>query len=276
MRISRSPVRILVSLSTAAVALLLVSGGALVAQEGPDCAVKPWSYRPPTGPAQWPSLSCCSRCGGRQQSPINITNAIRQPLLPLGFSYGTVPVHVVHTGYDIRAILPSDVPGNQRKLRIHGVDYIMDNFHFHTRSEHTLNGSDWPIEMHIVHKRPGPNGKTVAVAVFIEPGPENQQLSKIWANLPTMRCDRRNIAHFDLQELLPQSRASYRYAGSLTTPACDQGVDFIVLATPITMRPEQIQAFEHVFSSPAFPEGNRRPTQTLHGRQVVTDVPRKR
>lgn len=277
MRISRSAVRLLVSIGIAAVALVTAASAtsaASPAQEGPDCAETPWSYHPPTGPAQWPSLPCCRPCGGEEQSPIDLRGASHRPLPPLVFSYGRVPLHVVHNGHDVRAILPEDLPVGERTLRIQGVAYELENFHFHTKSEHTLNGREWPIEMHMVHK--GPGGKVVVVGVFIGPGAENRQLSKIWRNLPRVRCQRENIASFDLRKLLPRSLASYRYTGSLTTPACDQGVAWNVLATPITLLPGQIQEFERVFSGVKFPDGNRRrPLQRLNGRELATDAHRR-
>ena len=275
MRISRSAVRLLASIAIAAVALVNATNAASPAQKGPDCAQTPWSYHPPTGSAQWPSMPCCRACGGDEQSPIDLTGAIHRSLPPLSFSYGAVPVQVLHNGHDIRAVLPANVPANRRTLRIQGVAYELENFHFHTKSEHTLNGREWPIEIHMVHK--GPGGKTVVVGLFIEPGPENRELSKIWRNLPRVRCQRENIASFDLRGLLPQSRVSYRYRGSLTTPDCDQEVDWNVLATPITMLSAQIQVFRGVFSGVSFPDGNRRrPLQPLNGRELKTDAPRRR
>jgi carbonic anhydrase len=275
MRIPRSAVRLLASISIAAVALVVPTRAASPAQGGPDCHESPWSYHPPTGPAEWPTIpnTCFRQCAGGEQSPIDLKGAVRKSLPPLVFSYGAVPLQVVHTGHDIRANLPKDLSTGLRTLRIGGVAYKLEQFHFHTLSEHTVNGQERPIEMHMVHE--GPGGRIVVVGVFIVPGPENPELSKIWKNLPKEPCQHEDIASFDLRKLLPRSLASYRYAGSLTTPACDQGVDWNVLAAPITLRPEQIKEFQAVFSGKEFPKGNRRPEQKLHGRELVTDVPRR-
>jgi carbonic anhydrase len=47
-----------------------------------------------------------------------------------------------------------------------------------------------------------------------------------------------------------------------------------VLKTPISIKPEQVDAFRRLFFwPPSFPRGNSRPIQPLNGRVVTTDVP---
>ena len=127
------------------------------------------------------------------------------------------------------------------------------------------------MELHLVHE--GPGGRTVAVGVFIQGNQANAELSKIFDRLPQRKCDSFTVPGFNLQALLPSSRASYRYGGSLTTPSCGQGLQWVVLKAPISIRPEQVGAFRSLFgSAPLFPHGNSRPVQSLNGR-VVADVP---
>jgi carbonic anhydrase len=71
----------------------------------------------------------------------------------------------------------------------------------------------------------------------------------------------------------PQPRAAspYRYDGSLTTPDGSglflEGVKWIVLAEPIEMSQQQLDAFKQLF-----PGGNPREVQPLNGRAIQTDV----
>ena len=55
------------------------------------------------------------------------------------------------------------------------------------------------------------------------------------------------------------------YDGSLTTPPCTEGVQWIVLATPIELDAQQIDAFTRLIHD------NSRPPQPLHQRAVVSD-----
>ena len=71
----------------------------------------------------------------------------------------------------------------------------------------------------------------------------------------------------DAGDLLPSTRTSYRYDGSLTTPPCSEGVKWFVLTTPIELSEAQIAAFAAII------HGNNRPVQPLNGRQLLVDSP---
>jgi carbonic anhydrase len=176
-------------------------------------------------------------------------------------------LEVFNSGHDIRAN-----PTNLGSLRLNGDDteYPIKEFHFHTRSEHRYERpggvtTDYPIEMHIVHEN---GNRRVVLGVFIVPTtkPEdkpNPELSKIWDHLPVAPRQRITVTDFDLGELVPADHSAFRYAGSLTTPACDQNVSWFVLMTPLYSTQEQIEKMERAFSGDRFPDGNRRPVQRL-------------
>lgn len=124
-------------------------------------------------------------------------------------------------------------------------------FHLHTPSEHAVNGTHAPLEMHLVHKT-ADGSKTAVVGVFIESGSEHKELEKIWSQLPDEENDKIEVAGFHLHKLLPGKHSSVRDAGSLTTPPCSEGVSWNLLSTPITMSPAQLEKFQGVFSGPDF------------------------
>jgi carbonic anhydrase len=271
----RAPGASIRSLWAAGIALLAVfTAGAAGLAEKPasDCCKIPWGYDERTGPERWPSLSpCYAPCQGGEQSPIDIAKPVPASLPPLEFSYGTLhELPVENDGHTIEAEVSAKEPDGKVTLRIQGVGYRLVQFHFHTPSEHTVKGKGAPIEMHLVHS--GPGGRLAVVGVFIREGEPNPELSKIWARLPKKPGDETEVHDFDLRGLLPKSLASYRYAGSLTTPACGQGVQWNVLASPLTLSAGQIAELRKIFSGKQFPDGNHRPVQPLNGRVVVTDV----
>ena len=59
--------------------------------------------------------------------------------------------------------------------------------------------------------------------------------------------------------LLPARRGYFRYAGSLTTPACAEGVRWHVLMEPITVSAEQITRFRARYPHTARPPQKRDP-----------------
>ena len=69
----------------------------------------------------------------------------------------------------------------------------------------------------------------------------------------------------NLGDLLPKTRAIYRYDGSLTTPPCSEQVSWFVMTAPIELSAEQISTV-----STALPD-NSRPVQPPNGRQLVSD-----
>lgn len=59
--------------------------------------------------------------------------------------------------------------------------------------------------------------------------------------------------------------AFYRYAGSLTTPPCSEGVSWAVAVSKAGVNTAQIIAYRYAVLEM---ESNYRPTQPLHGRVV--------
>ena len=207
---------------------------------------------------------------GSEQTPIDIRDdeVTFEPNLPaLGFSYGTkVTLSVVNTGSPGEfATVRAELPNGGGELNVAGVTYNLLQFHWHTPSEHELNGVKFPMEMHLVHQ--SADGTLSVVGVWIKSGKENKELKKLFADLPAQTNERRAFTKFNLTRLLPESLESYRYMGSLTTPNFNEGVRWVVLAEPIEMSDEQIDAFKQLF-----PEGNSREIQPLNGRTVLTDV----
>lgn len=236
-----------------------------------NCCKVPWDYQVPEN---WAALSpCYEECrDGGEQSPIDIVNPQLQRTLPeVDFSgYGKISgLKSENDGHKIIVKIPDTVPENQRSLRLGGVTYVLQQFHFHTPSEHKIRGNERPIEIHFVNVSTG--GRALAIGVFVNRGTSNTELAKIWRNLPG-DVD----GELDLARLLPPrgDRTSFRYAGSLTNPPCGQGYQWIVYHDAIELSQDDIKKLRDMFSGPSFPDGNRRQVRPLNGRVVLTDVPR--
>jgi carbonic anhydrase len=138
--------------------------------------------------------------------------------------------------------------------------------HFHSPSEHTVDGKRFPLEMHLVHK--SADDRLAVVGVFIAESVHNKAFDPVWANLPRQRGVETHYPTVagDVDALLPTVRTSYRYEGSLTNPPCSEGVSWIVMTTPIEVSSEQLAAFTRLI------EGKDRPVQKLNGRTILTDT----
>jgi len=121
------------------------------------------------------------------------------------------------------------------------------------------------MEMHLVHKS---NEETIAViGVMIRKGQNNKAFNPVWENLPPNDGEIRNIPDelINVDDMLPISRFSYRYDGSLTTPPCSEGVKWIVLTTPVEISETQIKVFRAVIHN------NNRPVQPTNERKLLVD-----
>ncbi|MEK7728410.1 MAG: carbonic anhydrase family protein [candidate division KSB1 bacterium] len=242
----------------------------LAKQGTPNTVASEWGYSEHNGPEEWcdldPAYSLC--CEGVSQTPVNITSeALEFAYLPeLDFDYESTELEVEHNGHTIEAV----VPAGEGTLTIGGTVYELLQFHFHTQSEHNVNGNSLPIEMHLVHR--SAEGALAVVGVFIVQGSKHKELDKIFRSLPQHEGEQFAVENFSLSRILPRNDETFRYSGSLTTPGCKEGVNWNVMAQPITMSRKQINAFQAIFSGEEFPHGNRRPVQPLNGRTLLTDI----
>jgi carbonic anhydrase len=230
-----------------------------------------WSYEGATGASSWGSLSPdWSPCGeGKSQSPIDIDQTMRADLTDLKAQFKPAALHVIHHPH------VADEINNGHTIQVNYTEgdvatigdeqFQLVQYHFHCPSEHTVHGQSYPMEMHLVHQSAA--GHLAVVGVFIEEGAHNSAFDPIWTNLPRKEGAESHVdsVTVDVNQLLPVDSASYRYVGSLTTPPCSEGVQWIVMATPISMSAEQIAAFRAIIHN------NNRPVQPLNGRTVMTD-----
>ncbi|MDM0023722.1 carbonic anhydrase [Variovorax saccharolyticus] len=222
-----------------------------------------WSYAGKTGPAEWAALAPDNQLckTGQQQSPIDLHAAkARAPAShDVAIRYGRAAGRLVNNGHTLEL----DLAGPSDNLVVHqGVEHRLAQFHFHTPSEHRLEGRAFPMELHLVNK--SADGGIAVVGVLIREGRKNGALAPIFAGPPKAGAAGRDL-QIDLAALLPADRKALRYTGSLTTPPCTEQVHWMVLEQPIEMSAGQIAAFRRLFPD------NHRPVQPLNGREPVEE-----
>ena len=221
-----------------------------------------WGYEGKEGPEHWAELSHdFSMCGeGKFQSPIDINETITGKLAQIKTNYNDAELEILNNGHTIQVNYPKG-----SNMVVDGVKYNLLQFHFHTPSENTIAGKKFPMELHFVHATD--DGKLGVLGVMIDEGKENKELAKIWAHLPTHKtaANKINGVKINGKNLLPNKSEYYRFSGSLTTPPCSEGVNWHVMANPISASKAQIDAFKKVFSM------NARPVQQAAPRLIVKD-----
>jgi carbonic anhydrase len=241
-------------------ALLILAAPLLIASCSDASPVSPFSG----------AATLTAEAAGTSQSPINIRTEqvtfVRPRDLPtLDFRYGrNARLDVINTGSpDEEATVRADVTAGGGVLRAGGKTFRLLQFHFHTPSEHRINGREFPLEMHLVHQSAG--GALLVVGVLVRQGKkEHRPLARIFRRLPEQEGDHVVLTGFPLPRLLPERTVSVRYSGSLTTPPFTEPVAWVVLKQPITVSADQIDTFRELFEG-----GNAREPQPLNGRRVV-------
>lgn len=218
-----------------------------------------WGYSGNSGPSHWDQLgSEWEICrDGRRQSPINFSY--------LNGGSTREPVHVHYLASDIR--LQNDghtIRAQVQKgsfIKVAGQRYDLEQFHFHTPSEHTIEGRQAAAEVHLLHR--SESGDLAVIGLMLDYGIENELLSRLWEYMPTSVGHKHKFSTVDFEQLLPESRAYYSYTGSLTKPPCTEGVRWMVMKEPIQASRQQLTFLRKIMGPTA------RPVQILHGRTPI-------
>lgn len=244
-----------------------------------------WSYTGSEGPSHWGDLSgdydVCKT--GKNQSPIDIQGSVISEVFDLKFDYRSVPLQILNNGHTIQFNysdisqdsshyvsvdgkqfpLPSAISHNSA-LHISGEQYNLIQVHFHSPSEHAVNGVRYPLEAHFVHMNK--QKQLAVVGVMFRQGKDNRFISGIWQHMPRLPqpASMINGVNINVSALLPKSSKYYHYRGSLTTPPCSEGVRWFVMKESLEVSEEQVQQFLSVVHE------NARPLQPINHRYLVT------
>jgi carbonic anhydrase len=217
-----------------------------------------WAYRGEGGPQAWgglkPEFTLCS--SGKRQSPIDIRDGIAVDLEPVQFDYRASGFRVIDNGHTVQVNLS---PGNF--ITVSGRRWELVQFHFHRPSEERIDGRQFDMVAHLVHK--DADGKLAVVAVLLERGSAQPIVQTIWNNLPLEKNEEVAASVvIDLNHLLPPDRRYFTYMGSLTTPPCSEGVTWVVMRQPVQLSQQQLDIFGRLYPM------NARPVQQASGRLI--------
>jgi carbonic anhydrase len=217
-----------------------------------------WTY---VDPGNWGTDGRYPACSiGGEQSPIDLTGAVRAEIEPPVVSWRAEAFSVVNNGHTIQA--NASTGGFATSA---GRKYELQQFHFHAPSEHTLDGKRSAMEPHFVHA--GEGGNLMVIGVFLEGGGQdaNPAFSALMAGAPKDEGEAALNAPIDPVWLLPKASHFFRYEGSLTTPPCSEVVEWNVFTAPVAVAQNDIERFKESFPM------NARPLQPIHRRILLTN-----
>lgn len=256
-----------------------------------------WCYdsmSPDCGPSTWPRDH--PKCAGSGQSPIDILTKEAKPdpkLSDITFKGYIDPDKsldwtLYNDGHSVQLILNGSITISGGMLP---GTYKADHLHFHwgtdssPGSEHTIDGMQFPMEMHIVHLNQNyhskqealkhPDGLAVVGIMFVESDSDAKDYNFIqYLKHVKNHNDKYTIKPFSLENMIPndlsKSRVYYRYQGSLTTPTCNEAVIWTVYKEPIPLSKDQLNAFPKIlhYNESSRIVSNFRSIQKLNGRTV--------
>jgi carbonic anhydrase len=242
-----------------------------------------WGYLGNTGPSKWgqldPGFAMCAR--GKLQAPINITKKFKTAPYELKINYQPASMTIVNDGATSLTIGSSQVitqhghgiqlnfpqSGVKETITFKNRDYRLVQLDVHTPSETAFNNQTFPMEIHFIHQ--GDDGQVVIMTVLAKAGVANSELQKIVNHFPADTAIEHviNSEKINPAGLLPARHDYYSFTGSLTTPPCAEGVQWIVMRDFITVSTSQIVLFRKAVRG-----DNARPIQPGHKRDVYFSV----
>ena len=162
-------------------------------------------------------------------------------------------------------------------LAVDGETYDFIQCHFHTPSEHQIDGMTYPMELHCVNMLQTQDASTrppryVVIAFLFKMGAENGFVAEVLKRVPSLpgprsggqqdsgRNSRFSVTY--LAEQMCDDDLYYFYQGSLTTPPYTETVTWHVLSRIFEASPAQIRTINRL-------EGNNaRRVHMLHDRVV--------
>ncbi|MGF1694215.1 carbonic anhydrase family protein [Vibrio lamellibrachiae] len=238
-----------------------------------------WGYKGKNGPNTWgtlsPSFFMCNE--GMQQSPIDIITGSSGTYYPLQLSYSDHSLNVVNNGHTLQMNM-----FDQKHKNVQAADHVIDiagkkhypsymmlgpqkydlaQFHFHSPSEHSIDGEHYPLEIHFVHKNSV--GALAVIGVLFKTGSTNKTFQALLDNAPNRVGYVEKSSMLSANDLMVSDLSYYHYQGSLTTPPCSEDVKWFVMSDVLEISNSQKEQFLKIIGE------NARPTQALNWRNVL-------
>ncbi|OAY42742.1 hypothetical protein MANES_08G012600v8 [Manihot esculenta] len=222
--------------------LLLLSCHA--AQENEVEDEREFDYTPGSekGPERWGELnkdwaSCNS---GNLQSPIDLSNRrvkVIRKSLRLKKNYKPFSSVLKNRGHDISLQWEAHNAGS---IEINGNEYFLQQCHWHSPSEHSINGRRYDMELHMVHVNTDPNVKynITVIGQLYKIGPPDVFLSKLLREISSMSDQKqeREMGVIDPRKIKMGGKKYYRYLGSLTVPPCTEAVIWTINSKVLSIK----------------------------------------
>lgn len=198
--------------------------------------------------ANWDDDACVN---GVEQSPIDLTTtgwstSSKMALNGWGYEDETVAQAEID-----RSTTKVQSPLSKGNFNLHHADGTVSEFgplqfHFHAPSEHTVDGTQYDLEVHFVHLYRADNGLGGVIGVFFDRSAgneDNEFLEALWDT----SGDTLKVPSASFLEGIDMSKY-WNYEGSLTTPPCTEGVKWTVIEQVQPISDRQLAKFSALWA----------------------------
>uniref|UniRef100_K3YJ75 Alpha-carbonic anhydrase domain-containing protein n=1 Tax=Setaria italica TaxID=4555 RepID=K3YJ75_SETIT len=196
------------------------------------------------GPEHWGEIKAeWAACGaGRMQSPIDLHHERVSLVRGLGYldhSYRPAQASIVNRGHDIMVRFEGDAGS----LVINGTAYHLKQLHWHSPTEHTVDGRRYDLELHLVHESAEKKAAVIAILYEIGRGhdPLLHQMEPFIRQIADKRDREERVSVVDPRAVRGRASVYYRYMGSLTVPPCTEGVIWTIVKRVHTVSKYQLE-----------------------------------
>lgn len=137
--------------------------------------------------------------------------------------------------------------------------FYLKRFHYHTPSEHTINGRYFPMEVHHVHE--AADGQALVISVMVGVGQlyhaKAAFLRKIQTRMPPVNMREENRSFWDgmsmdldpYSQFLDLSHGYFYYSGSETTTPCTINTHWLIVPGHVVVSPGTLDTYRHANSA---------------------------
>ncbi|KAE9976879.1 hypothetical protein BLS_001804 [Venturia inaequalis] len=242
--------------------------------------VSKFGYSGPVGPLLWPTLakenSACEK--GDHQSPINIDSNIKRATSPPKINIAKIDhAEFENLGTTVEVIANGTTEfGNKT--------FNLQQFHFHSPSEHRINEEYFPLEMHMVHQ--STDGNFVVLGLLFDVSDLSTPLLSELANEISKISTPGSVTEtgpLDMAAIIKHLETTplRQYSGSLTTPPCKEGITFLIAEQALPINPASFNSMKKVLKfnsrytqgSPGEPNLIEQALKSGEGEGVVVNAP---
>lgn len=211
------------------------------------------SQKKEAGHFQYDDQKSWKQVSGKMQSPIDIPSSSVEKMKDsstIKLDYSSKITDAKNNGHSIQVTDSGTATINQRL-------FALKQFHFHSESEHTVDGKHYPLEAHFVNQ--SQDGRLAVIGVFFMEGADNKGFQEVLNDV----SEDKKTEILDIEAMFPKNMSYYHYLGSLTTPPLTENVEWYIMKNPVEVSKKQIKKFQEFY------DHNNRNIQSLNDRVIL-------